>query len=132
MSNIRKRLKRSRVAGLLAPAKDEGDVTAYGVYQNATGNNGHEQVVASGTAGNLRALIIGGRTGEITLRNGTDTNNTNSPIMFKIFNRERLVKTVVNFPGNGIPFDNGLVFQRSNGQGGNSQNENVVIYEVDD
>lgn len=132
MSNIRKRLKRSRVAGLLAPAKDEGDVTAYGVYQGGTSNNGHEQVVAGGTGGNLRALIIGGRTGEITLRNGTNTNNTNSPIMFRIYNRERLVKTVINFPGNGIPFDNGLVFQRANGQGGNFPNENVVIYEVDD
>lgn len=117
---IRKRLKQSRVAGLLPPAPDEGDIRA----ANCSGNN---TLLVGGTEGNLRAVCLGGRTGSITLKDGSAGGST----LFVYFHRSKDYKGIITMPGNGIPFQNGVFIQYQNSSGVET-GDSAIFYEVDE
>lgn len=151
----RRRWLRNRVSSLLFPAKDRGGIN---VYIGKSGHFPNEQIVDLGTQGHLRAIQLGGATGMYTLKNGSP--NSSGTIILPLFNRHKFTggyspgasgqnharrhafgsaaradvgMEMMELPGNGIPFDNGLSIQFSNMQSGPQLSGEVVIhYEVDE
>lgn len=130
---IRKRLKRNRVSPIEPPASDGGDIVA---FVHDIGNFNNTNILGAGTSGHVRAISLSMRTGVITLRNG---NTSSSDIIFKLRNQpgsgNRRKTNFIEFPGNGIAFDNGLatVFFNLQGTGfpNHSTGDIVIFYEID-
>jgi hypothetical protein len=151
----RRRWLRNRASSLLFPAKDKGGIN---VYIGPGAHHPHDQIVDLGTQGHLRAIQLGGATGLYTLKNGSP--NSSGTILLPLFVRHKFTggyssgasgdnharrsafggrargdvgMEMMELPGNGIPFDNGLSIKYSSMQSGPQKSGEVVIhYEVDE
>lgn len=130
---IRKRLKRNRVSPIEPPASDGGDIVA---FVHDSGNFNNTNILGAGTSGHVRAISLSMRTGVITLRNG-NTFSGNDKIIFKLRNQpgsgSRYKTNFIEFPGNGIAFDDGLatVFFNLQGFPNHEVGDIVIFYEID-